>query len=65
MAFRGSGGACIAAEDRAVIYEPVSDSDFGIRAADHILLATVFFVRVCCYAARTGLLARYSVESVR
>jgi hypothetical protein len=43
-----------------VVYEPVSDSDFGIRAAVHILLATTFLVRVCCFVARAGLLARYS-----
>jgi ABC-2 type transport system permease protein len=33
-------------------------------AALYILLATVFFVRVYRYAVRTGLLARYSAESV-
>jgi ABC-2 type transport system permease protein len=33
-------------------------------SALYILLATVFFVRVYRYAVRTGLLARYSAESV-
>jgi hypothetical protein len=36
------GGACISAEDRGVIYEPAFDLDIGIRAAVHILIATVF-----------------------
>jgi ABC-2 type transport system permease protein len=33
-------------------------------AAAYVLLATAFFVRVYRYAVRTGLLARYSAESV-
>jgi ABC-2 type transport system permease protein len=33
-------------------------------AALYILLATTFFVRTYRYAVRTGLLARYSAESV-